>query len=154
MNPTDIFFSYSHIDHDRVKPIIEAFKTWGWEVFYDREIDSGEDWEQVLEDRLQRMYAVIVAWSIHSIESRWVLREAKAGLQRNRLFSIKLDPRIELPDEFKKVQAVDFTGWSHDAKDAVFKHVLNPLENLWTSDNGMALIRTIKVSRPLQLRSQ
>jgi hypothetical protein len=152
MKATDIFFSYAHKDRDRIKPIIQAFTEWEWDVFYDREIDAGQDWEQVIEDRLQTMYAVIVAWSIHSIKSPWVIREATAGLERERLFSIKLDSEIELPEAFQKFQAADLSDWTGDPKDPIFKHIIRPLENQWTRDNDMALIRKLKIRPPLKLR--
>lgn len=154
MKATDIFFSYSRKDLDRIEPIIGAFKKHGWEVFYDRDIDAGADWRQVIEDRLQTMYAVIVAWSTHSLGSPWVKFEATAAAKRDRLFSIQLDTGLKLPKAFRDRQAVDFSRWKGDANDPIFKHVLDPLEGLWTLDNGMALIRDLKVSRPLKLRSQ
>jgi hypothetical protein len=152
MDANDIFFSYSHKDRERIEPIINGFKKNGWTVFYDVDIGPNEDWQKIIEARLQTMYAVIVAWSKNSLASDWVKYEATAAANRNRLFSIQLDAELELPELFNKRKPVDFTQWTQDPGDPMIRYVLGPLEDLWTYDNDMALIKDLKVMHALKLR--
>jgi hypothetical protein len=42
---TDIFFSYSRADRERVRPIRDALVAQGFEVFWDQEVPTGLDWD-------------------------------------------------------------------------------------------------------------
>ena len=42
---TDIFFSYSSADRERVRPIRNALAEQGFEVFWDQQVPTGMDWD-------------------------------------------------------------------------------------------------------------
>jgi DNA/RNA endonuclease G (NUC1) len=106
----DIFLSYTHVDRDRCRPIVELFEGEGWTVWWDRGIEPGMAWLPELETELKNCRAVIVLWSKTSVKSEWVLSEARAGLDKGSLVPILLDPG-QLPDQFEHVQATDLSQW-------------------------------------------
>jgi hypothetical protein len=87
----DIFLSYSRQDLEAVRPLAELLEQQCWTVFWDRDLESGEQWPEVLEAELKRAGCVVVAWSEASIASRWVRVEAGHGLERSSLFPALLE---------------------------------------------------------------
>ena len=79
---SDIFLSYDARDLDRVKVLVAALKSQGWTVFYDRTIPPGKNWRQFILKEIDECRCMIVAWSTHSVNSRWVEMEADIGLER------------------------------------------------------------------------
>jgi hypothetical protein len=51
---TDIFFSYSSADRERVRPIRNALAEQGFEVFWDQQVPSGMDWDSWIRQHLTR----------------------------------------------------------------------------------------------------
>ncbi len=106
----DIFLSYTHVDRPRARPIVDLLEPQGWTIWWDRGIEPGMPWLPELEAELAKSRAVIVLWSKTSVKSEWVLREARAGQDKNALVPILLD-RDQVPGEFADVQATDLSRW-------------------------------------------
>jgi len=49
---TDIFFSYSSADRERVRPIRDALVAQGFEVFWDQQVPAGTDWDSWIRQHL------------------------------------------------------------------------------------------------------
>ena len=75
----DIFLSYKREDVHSAKPLVQALGNDGWTVFWDPQIFSGDRWEAVLRKELDAASCVVVLWSRRSVQSEWVLREARTG---------------------------------------------------------------------------
>ena len=112
----DAFLSYKREDVHRAKPLVEALEDDGWTVFWDPQILSGDLWEAVLKKELDAASCVVVLWSRRSVQSEWVLREARTGLARGVLIPVLIED-VELPEEFRRVQATNLASW-HGARDA------------------------------------
>jgi hypothetical protein len=112
----DVFLSYKREDVHRAKPLVEALEDDGWTVFWDPQILSGDLWEAVLKKELDAASCVVVLWSRRSVQSEWVLREARTGLARGVLIPVLVED-VELPEEFRRVQATNLASW-HGARDA------------------------------------
>jgi TIR domain len=107
----DIFLSYSRKDLKAVGPLAELLEQQCWTVFWDRHLESGEQWADVLEVELKRAGCVVVAWTKASIESRWVRVEADHGIERSSLFPVLLEG-VKPPFGFGGPHATDFIDWS------------------------------------------
>lgn len=93
-------------------PLVNALEQSGWSVFWDhRSVPVGKDWHDVIGDAIRECRSVIVAWSQHSVDSKWVREEALEGRDREALFPILLDG-IPQPFGFKIIQSADFTDWN------------------------------------------
>ncbi len=108
---TDIFFSYSTSDRERIAPLVETFEAQGWSVWWDRHIVPGTSFDDMIEHAIAEAACVVVAWTEASITSDWVRREALFGLEKDILVPILLDD-IDLPFAFRRTQAAKLIGWT------------------------------------------
>jgi len=122
---TDIFFSYSREDKDRVAFIAAALEAEGYDLWWDTDIAPGETYRSVTQAKLREAKCVIVVWSEASVHSRWVIGEAEEGLTRDILLPIMIDDVVrEVPIDFRSVQAANLARWKGDRSDHEWKKVL------------------------------
>ncbi len=125
----EIFLSYAREDMARVGIIVEALQNMQWSVFWDREIPPGMTWREAIGNALDQARVVIVAWSRHSIKSRWVAEEAEQALERGILVPVLLDD-VELPLGFRGVQTARLTEWKGSSKDPNFNVLVERIAHL------------------------
>ena len=106
----DIFFSYSHEDEKRIRPLVQVLEKRGWSVFWDRRIPAGKSWRSHIGQALEDARCVVVVWSKHSIESSWVGEEADEAKKRGTLLPILIDP-VDPPIGFRSIQAGNLSEW-------------------------------------------
>ena len=106
----DIFVSYTHIDRERVRPLVELLEAEGWTVWWDRGIVPGEPWLPELEAEIAKARAMVVVWSPTSVKSQWVRHEAGRGLEQRALVPVMFDVNAP-PAEFAHLQAIDLSRW-------------------------------------------
>src|SRR6478609_6010943 len=82
--PPDVFISYSRGDRDRAQWYSEWCVAQGWSVWWDQVIAPGRKWDQAIERALSEARGVLVP--------------------------VLID-RVEPPLEFRRVQALDLSGW-------------------------------------------
>ena len=124
----DIFISYAREDQPRVEAVVRLFERTGWSVFWDIEIPPGETWRSWITRHLEGARAVVVAWSLTSIESEWVLEEAdETKRARKPIFPIILDKEILPPIGHRQTQAANFSAWSGRTDDPVALILLKQL---------------------------
>jgi hypothetical protein len=107
---TDIFISYARQDQHRAKTLAEALSAKGWVVWWDPQLQAGEHFDDVIEQALADAKCVIVIWSEHSIQSRYVKDEASYALNRNKLLPIAID-KVELPFRFEGLHTEQLLDW-------------------------------------------
>jgi hypothetical protein len=110
----DIFISYASKDRERVRALVETFRTFGWSVWWDRELKPGETWDDVIGKALGAARCVVVVWSEHSVKSDWVKIEAEHARQREALVPVYLE-MVPLPAPLDRVHGADLTGWTGEA---------------------------------------
>src|SRR5215471_16463008 len=66
---TDIFFSYSSADRERVRPIRDALVAQGFEVFWDQQVPAGTDWDTWIRQHLTKSKCAMAFWSATSVSS-------------------------------------------------------------------------------------
>lgn len=123
----DIFISYASEDRERAKQIAAAFTAKGWSVWWDRQIPFGKHFDRVIEENLAKAKCVVVLWTKHSIESRWVRAEASDGVGREMLLPVVLERELKLPLEFKRLQAANLADWHPDAPHEEFQRLLDSI---------------------------
>lgn len=125
----DIFISYADEDESRIRPVVEALEKLGWSVFWDRKIPPGHTWRDAIGAALESARAVVVAWSITSVKSRWVQEEADWGLHRSVLIPFFLED-VKPPLGFGAIQAADLTDWMGDPSHPGFQLLVGALSGL------------------------
>lgn len=153
---TDIFFSYSAKDRERVQPIYEALTAVGFDIFWDLQIPAGKDWDTLIKERLAEARSAIVFWSLASIASDNVRHEAMVAKEQRKLVPVLLDPlRVEqFPMGLFNTQAARLHKWSGNDDDPEWKKLLLEIENkampAWASrrmENLAAELRTESLRR-------
>jgi hypothetical protein len=126
---SDIFISYSRADKDRAELLAEAFSREGWSVWWDREIPPGKSFDETIENALNSARCVIVLWSKDSVSSRWVKTEAAEGATRGILVPALID-KVQIPLEFKRIEAADLSDWQADSPHSEFDQLLKTVGSI------------------------
>jgi hypothetical protein len=126
---TDIFISYAREDRKSAERLSRYLTDSGWSVWWDREIEAGDDFSDVIESALTNARAVVVLWSRHSIASNWVSNEAAEGEERHILVPVLLDEDIEQPLRFRHLQSVNLANWSGDPSNHEYLELQRALES-------------------------
>ena len=113
---TDIFFSYSSADRERVRPIRDALVEQGFEVFWDQEVPAGKDWDTWIRQHLAKSKCAMVFWSATSVSSDNVRHEATVAKQQGKLVSVLLEPLTaqQFPMGLYAQQAANLSNWNGD----------------------------------------
>ena len=75
----DSFLSYSRQDKEAVTPIVAGLEAESFSVWWDRNVQPGEEFQKVIERELIAAPCVAVVWSALSVASKWVGSEAALG---------------------------------------------------------------------------
>lgn|GEM_PF-4129618 len=91
-----IFVSYKRQDIARIAPVMESLTAAGCNVWYDRGIPGGVEWDAMIEEKLTRCQLVLLFVSQLAVESKYVRREVKFADSLNKpILSVKLEePRL------------------------------------------------------------
>ena len=113
---TDIFFSYSSADRERVRPVRDALVAQGFEVFWDQEVPSGLDWDSWFRQHLAKCKCAMAFWSAASVASDNVRHEAVVAKQQGKLISVLLESLTaqQFPMGLYAQQAANLADWNGD----------------------------------------
>jgi len=122
----DVFVSYARSDKARVAPLVAAIEAKGWTVWWDPEIDAGQQFDDQIEAALKAAKAVLVVWTPTSASSRWVRGEAREAADRGTLVPVRFDGAT-LPMDVRAIHTTDLDGWGEDAQGPTFQALLRSL---------------------------
>jgi adenylate cyclase len=122
----DVFVSYARSDKARVAPLVAAIEAKGWSVWWDPEIDAGQQFDDQIEAELKAARAVLVVWTPTSVASRWVRGEAREAADRGTLVPVRFED-ARLPMDVRAIHTTDLDGWAEDADSPPFQALLRAL---------------------------
>jgi len=122
----DVFVSYARSDKARVAPLVAAIEAKGWSVWWDPEIDPGQEFDRQIAAELKVAAAVLVVWTPNSVESRWVRGEAREGAERGILVPVRFEG-VRLPIDVRALHTTDFDDWGEDPRSPQVQEVLRAL---------------------------
>jgi adenylate cyclase len=125
----DLFVSYSRADRARVGPLVSALEAEGWSVWWDPEIDPGQDFDRLIAEQLDQARAVIAVWTPTSVISRWVRGEAREAADRGVLAPVRFE-RAHLPIDLRAIHTTDLDDWGEDTKNPAFRELVRALRTL------------------------
>ncbi len=123
----DVFVSYARSDKARVAPLVAAIEARGWTVWWDPEIDAGQQFDDQIEAELLAAAAVVVVWTATSVSSRWVRGEAREAADRNILVPVRFDA-ARLPMDVRAIHTIDLDTWNEDTNSASFQDLARALD--------------------------
>lgn len=124
-----VFLSYANADRERVEVIVAALEREGLDVWWDREIPRGQNFNHAIEAALNEAHCAVVVWSQASVASEWVFNEASEARKRRILVPVFIDA-VEPPLEFRHLQAAQLTDWRGDASNAEWLGLLDAVKKL------------------------
>jgi adenylate cyclase len=125
----DVFISYARGDKARVAPLVAAIEARGWTVWWDPEIDAGQQFDDQIEAELLVAAAVVVVWTATSVGSRWVRGEAREAADRNILVPVRFDA-ARLPMDVRAIHTIDLDTWNEDTGSTPFQDLARALESM------------------------
>lgn len=113
-----VFLSYAHADRARTLEVRDSLQAQGMPVWMDEQLQCGEEWDAVLEQRIRESHLVLVLMSPAAARSRFVRRELRyADAMNRRILCLRLQPS-ELSDGMAMLllplQWID--DWTSDAQ--------------------------------------
>ena len=111
-----IFLSYAREDRGVAETLARILEAAGHRVWWDRHIDSGEEFAAEIESQLDDSDVVVVAWSKASLKSRWVRDEAAVGGDKGILVPVTIDGSRP-PMGFRQFHTLDLTDWKGGKRD-------------------------------------
>ncbi len=106
----DVFISYAREDRAVAAALAEVISREGWTVWWDREIQVGRSFSELIERELEAAWSVIVLWSRTSTKSQWVLAEASEGAAKQILVPVRIED-VRPPLEFRRLHTADVLDW-------------------------------------------
>jgi len=122
----DVFISYARSDRERVAPLVAAIQAQGWTVWWDPEIDAGQEFDRLIAAELKAAAAVLVVWTPDSVTSRWVRGEAREGADRGILVPVRFEA-ASLPIDVRALHTTDLDDWGEDPRSPQVEEVLRAL---------------------------
>lgn len=120
----DVFISYASEDRPLAQRLGKGLEQSGVSVWWDRQIEVGSEWDKTIEDELAAAKCVVVLWTGHAKNSRWVRAEAREALKHEKILPVMLEPNA-IPLAFTGIQALRFHGWDGTADSMEFKILLS-----------------------------
>lgn len=106
----DVFISYKSERRAAAEHLAEILADYGYSVWWDYGLVSGQEFGAQIERELRAAKAVIVLWCSLSRESPWVKDEAALAVRLGTAVPTMIE-RIDLPLGFGQAQTVDLTAW-------------------------------------------
>jgi len=129
----DIFVSYSKKDQEQAYRIVDDLAAAGFEVWIDRSLEVGDEWEKTIEHELQEATDVVIILSENSLKSKWVMHEGSmAYALRKNLFPVLIDEikPDDLPIWASKIQYQLFYGVEYQKALQKLMQRLSPVDQL------------------------
>lgn len=139
----DIFLSYSRDDLATARRFASAFEREGLSVWWDQTLNPGEAFDEVTERALEEARAVVVLWSKHSVDSRWVRAEATQANSNGTLVPVMIGP-CKRPIMFELTQTADLSRWKGNAKDPAWQSFLASVQRQTGTTDPVTSAREIE----------
>jgi len=111
-----VFVSYAHADADLVAPVMQRIADLGWQVFYDADIQLGQDWNQSLAEAVAACTGFIVMMTSNAIASSHVNHELNFASNKGKsILAVYLEP----------TQLSVTLSWLLDQNQQLFKWQMN-----------------------------
>lgn len=124
----DIFISYSRKDMEKADLLAKLLTNEGWEVWKDNRINAGEQFEVEIIEALNNAKAVLVLWSVNSVNSTWVKKEAQVAVEQKKLKPVLIDD-CAIPAPFDIFETSLLQDWQGEENHSELKVLYNGITN-------------------------
>lgn len=106
----DVFISYKSERRAAAEHLAEILADYGFSVWWDYGLVSGQDFGVQIERELRQSKAVVVLWCSLAVQSEWVREEAALAKRLGKLAPAMIE-KVELPLGFSLSQTIDLSEW-------------------------------------------
>ncbi|MEM9726124.1 MAG: toll/interleukin-1 receptor domain-containing protein [Pseudomonadota bacterium] len=129
---TQVFISYAREDRERVEPFARLLEERGLDVWWDLQLEVGENYNNQISDQVDKCNCLIVFWSNNSVVSSYVRAECQRALALRKLLPVFIDGcHGQLPPGLNFIQGLDFDkelGENNFVNDLLVPQVLATVE--------------------------
>lgn len=122
----DVFISYAREDRATAQALAGALSAAGLNVWWDRQIVGGQDFTDVIAERLGAAQRVLVLWSRASVGSSFVRDEAAHARDAGKLLPLRID-EVRPPLGFGTIHTLDLLDWRGDTDSAAWADLIAAL---------------------------
>ncbi|MDE2139229.1 MAG: TIR domain-containing protein, partial [Gammaproteobacteria bacterium] len=141
----DVFVSYARSDKARVAPLVAALEAKGWSVWWDPEINPGQEFDDQIDAEINAAKAVLVVWTPTSVVSRWVRGEAREAAERGILVPVRFE-QAKLPMDVRAIHTTDLDDWREDPTSTPMLECLRALTVMVTHTHATQSTQAAKPS--------
>ena len=109
----EVFISYARADRARAEAIASALQTEGLKLWWDRQIEGGQDFADAIAAQLAAARLVLALWSATSVKSGFVRDEAGRARDAGKLLPVNIDEVLP-PLGFGTLQTLPLLNWDGD----------------------------------------
>lgn len=109
----DVFISYKREEKPRAELLRTVLESFGYSVWFDVELLSGDDFRSVIRAMIDECSAVVVLWSELAVESPFIRDEADYANSQGKILPACLEP-CTLPMGFGGLHSPDLSGFEGD----------------------------------------
>jgi hypothetical protein len=132
----DVFLSYAREDRECAALLAELLSGRGWTIWWDRHIDFGRPFSEVIEYELDRAHCVVVLWSQHALRSEWVQNEAAEAIRRRVLVPVRIED-VRPPLQFRGLHSADLFDWRIGFSGREFEACLTSIARLISDSRAL-----------------
>lgn len=104
-----IFLSYSRADLDYIATLVDALRAKGADIWFDKNIRTGEQWDNTLEEQIKAAEVFVIVMSKTSVASNNVKDEMSYAKSLGKIILPILIEPCEVPMRLARHQFIDFT---------------------------------------------
>jgi TIR domain len=105
-----VFLSFKTEEKDFAEQLKSALDQKGYVVWWQEEIQCGEEWHGEIDKAVSDAAAIVVLWSKKSILSPWVRHEASQAIVRGVYTPVRIEP-MTIGSPYDRIQATDLFDW-------------------------------------------
>jgi len=133
---SDIFISYCRDDFNHVNIIANKLQNKGFSIWWDKKIDPGKSFDEIIVKQINSAKCVLVFWSKRSVHSDWVKDEAEVAKNKKNLIPVLIE-EVTLPLGFGRIQTSNLINLSdHNNSEMELNKLYNAINNIIIKTNN------------------
>ena len=124
-----LFISYKREDLRIANLIKTALESKNIHIWWDEKLQTGQKWEEIIDNKLYESSAILVLWSNLSTQSDWVRHEASYAATNKKFIQAKIS-ECDMPAPFKSTMASDLVGWNEHNDNKEFVDLVSEIRRV------------------------
>src|SRR4051794_9937929 len=123
----EVFLCYSHFDRSIAHGLATVLEGYGFSVWWDHALLGGDNFRQMIAERIRSAKVVLALFSQHSVESGWVIDEAGRAHQAGKLVPILIEA-VDVPLGFGQLHHCNLIHWNKERNAAGIEDIVLAVE--------------------------